>query len=824
MSFNKFISPQTLVVPLGSLFSLYSINTNGLSPTTVTTEDISATPAAQGAKHGPKVVLNKQKILTNIYNKEKLDAMCLCETHQTWYSPPNSSYTESNKLEVNKHGTTVITRLDALDVVREDNISAQKITWENQDMWIISAYFPNRMEDTMVTIQELVKFSRNHKGERVILAGDFNSTRTLASEDAGGTLPPQESRQSKAMQIQEYLSANSFMDLWNTFQNNNRDKEMEHLSHLTHWNHNHTRGARLDRIYANFQIDGVLNVTTRPHPGSDHKAVKLEWSNIPQSGQVQKDPSLPHRTYDLPQVKSLVTTSLAEFTNAPLTMLEILSKWDALKKNIAREACNLWKTHVRNRGKSLRSAEKKLVRSLTTLAGTQLHNPLRPARTKTYRNNWLEWNTIHAQDMEDRRDASSTKYNRISGKTDKDFLAKPRHKSRKIQNMTVDNIRDRPDHPRTNDTDIITKNFVNYYGELYSHKKIDKRPLKRMIGNLDLDLSIEQMDSLNDPISDAEVLDAIFKLPSNKSPGKDRLVYKMYRCAPALAARAITMVANAVTDTRSQPPSWGEVLISVIPKEEDSYSTHKFRPISLLNCDYKIMMRIWADRLGKILADKIGHHQQGFIPGQDGRENIVNVQLIINLINARNDEGAMVFLDQEKAFDMVSFTTIRTIFKDLKWPTRFLNLIYTIYKDNSAQAQVIVNGERSPNTFPIHSGTRQGCPLSPLIFAIVADLFNTTVISNQEFKGHESIKGFFVKISAYADDTGVHLGSLRDIEIYRALLRDYSLATGGVTNLAKSEAVLLGKWRDYPPEIGVRVVEASKYLGVITGSSQALRD
>ena len=232
---------------------------------------------------------------------------------------------------------------------------------------------------------------------------------------------------------------------------------MEHLSHLTHWNHNHTRGARLDRIYANFQIDGVLSVTTRPHPGSDHKAVKLEWSNIPQSGQVQKDPSLPHRTYDLPQDKSLVTASLAEFTNSPLT---ILSKWDALKKNIAREACTLWKTHVRNRGKSLRSAEKKLVRSLTTLAGTQLHNPLRPTRTKTYRNNWLEWNTIHAQDMEDRRDASSTKYNRISGKTDKDFLAKPRHKSRKIQNMTVDNINDRPDLPCTDDTDIITENFV----------------------------------------------------------------------------------------------------------------------------------------------------------------------------------------------------------------------------------------------------------------------------------------------------------------------------------------------------------------------------
>ena len=80
--------------------------------------------------------------------------------------------------------------------------------------------------------------------------------------------------------------------------------------------------------------------------------------------------------------------------------------------------------------------------------------------------------------MEDRREATSTKYNRISGKTDKDFLAKPRHKSRKIQNMTVDNIHDRPNLPCTDDTDIITENFVNYYGKLYSHKKLTKDLLR----------------------------------------------------------------------------------------------------------------------------------------------------------------------------------------------------------------------------------------------------------------------------------------------------------------------------------------------------------
>ena len=94
--------------------------------------------------------------------------------------------------------------------------------------------------------------------------------------------------------------------------------------------------------------------------------------------------------------------------------------------------------------------------------------------------------------------------------------------------------------------------------------------------------------------------------------------------------------------------------MAVLPKEEDSYSTHKFRPISFLNNDYKIVMRVWANRMGPILAKRIGHNQRGFIPTRDGRENIINVQLLINLINAKNEEGAIIFLDKEKAFNMVS--------------------------------------------------------------------------------------------------------------------------------------------------------------------------
>ena len=88
---------------------------------------------------------------------------------------------------------------------------------------------------------------------------------------------------------------------------------------------------------------------------------------------------------------------------------------------------------------------------------------------------------------------------------------------------------------------------------------------------------------------------------------------------------AIAKIANLVTDLEKQSDSWLDINVAVLPKEEDSYSAHKFRPISLLNNNYKIVMRVWTNRMGPILAKRIGHHQRGFIPMRDGRENIINV-------------------------------------------------------------------------------------------------------------------------------------------------------------------------------------------------------
>ena len=535
-----------------------------------------------------------------------------------------------------------------------------------------------------------------------------------------------------------------------------------------------------------------------------------------------RDKPLPHRAFELAEIKQMIKEEIERFLSVDHDMQALLGEWDKTKKAIKLQSINIWENHVRKRGKTLKKIEDSRDRTEKILNSLPTNHASRPYVRELLRtaNNAL-LNAL-GTDLNSRKEAAMTKAIRVAGKPNKDFLAKPRAANKKVAQMTIDNVKDAPNLPRTDDMGIILNNFVKYYEELYAHKKVSMPALNRLVRNLTLDLSPEERDSLNEEITEKEMVAAIMTTPPNKSPGTDRLPYECFRAAPELAAKAITLVGNTVTDGETQPKSWGEILVTVLPKEPDSYSTHKFRPISLLNTDYKMVMRIWANRLGPILANKIGHHQRGFIPGRDGRENIINVQLVIDLINARNEEGAIVFLDQEKAFDMVSFNTINHIFTSLDWPDRFRSLLKTVYRKNNITALVKANGMKSDAPFRVNSGTRQGCPLSPLIYAVVADLYNMAIIRHPQFKGLETTKGMFTKISAYADDTAVHLGAHNDIKIYKCLLRQYALATGGITNFNKSEAVPLGKWKLNTPNLGVRTVKACKYLGIITGDDPKL--
>lgn len=804
--------PLTPTLP----WNTYFINTNGL--------DNIPLPGER------QVDRAKMKRLARLLKEERLDAILIAETHNHTIFNSNWNVIQSTSGGDRRHGTAVITPHEISRSLNDWNVAAAKLlTSEGQDMWHIAAYFPNSLPEAIEAVKAVDRVLTHTKGTRVMLAADFNATETLSSYDTGGVLPPTDHRGRRATIIQELLDKWGLKDAWASSKNTLREQERSNLQHLTHWNAEHTRGVRIDRTYINFDIKGgKLEVATREHGGSDHRGIltKIFPKGVHKPKPIDKPP---HRAFELPEIKTMVTTSINKYLEEthdgerPKPQL-----WDNTKKYINKNATHIWKEHIRTRDKRLRELSKRAVSTFKRLVKTPLGDPQRDRVLTSYKETILEKEVWEEKADQRREDIRLTKLNRVAGTSDKDALARPRLRAKNRLNMTVDNVKDRPDLPRTGDLKTILDNFTKYYTELYKHKPVHYPTLDRMIENLTLDIDELDKENLSKPITLGEIKKAIIGSPNNKSPGTDALPYECYKIATEASARALTGLSAYVTTNAAQPASWKTIIISVLNKVPDAYSTHLYRPISLLNTDYKTVMRCWANRLGPILAKHIGNHQRGFIPGRDGRENIINVQLIMDLINARMDEGAILFLDQEKAFDMVSFNTINRIFEKLDWPTAFRNLLKATYSTDKIMATIKVQGHVSKTPFPVNSGTRQGCPLSPLIYAVVADLYNMAVIKDKGFVGHHTRTNNFVKISAYADDTAVHIANRGDLERYKKHLFDYSLASGGVTNFNKSEGIPLGAWKHLRVDLGIKTRKSVEYLGILGGndptSKAAARD
>ncbi|XDV45285.1 hypothetical protein PO909_013405 [Leuciscus waleckii] len=539
-------------------------------------------------------------------------------------------------------------------------------------------YAPTIYEASFIPqlISDLATFSSPY----LLLGGDFNCT----SDPNIDVSPPQSTRSKKSIKTGEFCKNVDLYDVWRVLHPLDKDYTFFSIPHQVF--------SRIDYFLSSRTVLGrIMDCTIATKVLSDHSPISVTISPP------YRDPNCRHWRLD----PTLLSNH--SFTE------HITSEWRqfiSINKTPDISPSTLWeagKAYIHGAIMSYTSAQRK--DALKKQLDLEKTGTLEAQFKKSYSNSLAKQLDAARSALNQllTRKAETTIFfakHRLFESGNKPGRLLARLTRGKTEPNVIPSLMDRNGVRRFTSSDI-NKEMKLYYKDLYSSgSTASSENMATFLNKIKLpSLSDVQKADLYKPVSKEEVLQAIHTLKGGKAPGPDGFGPEFYKTFSQELVGPLTELRPQRVNSGFLPPTLSTANISVILKKNKAPDMcGSYRPISLISVDSKLLSKLLARRLEKLLPTLINSDQTGFVYGRYSSSNVRRLLNIIQFTSQYKQKALAVSLDAEKAFDRVEWGYLFDVLGRFGLGGDFLKWIKTIY--HSPTAVVIANGRRS-EPFPI---------------------------------------------------------------------------------------------------------------------------
>ena len=216
----------------------------------------------------------------------------------------------------------------------------------------------------------------------------------------------------------------------------------------------------------------------------------------------------------------------------------------------------------------------------------------------------------------------------------------------------------------------------------------------------------------------SEIKKAITLMKNRKAAGPDDIPAEALKADLDISVEILYHLFEKIWEREEIPTDWKEGYLIKIPKKGDLSNCNNYRGITLLSVPGKVFNRILLERMKNIVDTKLRDEQAGFRKNRSCTDQIATLRIIVEQSIEWNSPLLINFIDYEKAFDSVDRVTLWKLLRHYGIPEKIVRIIRNTY--DGMTCRVVHEGQLT-NSFPVQTGVRQGCLLSPFLFLLVID-------------------------------------------------------------------------------------------------------